>query len=88
MADDRNPGDEIDEQMNMNADYRKRIADKLRNPLPMDKQFVDPPQSPNAAVASPAAAPKKKPLYPGDPIKSAIGNAFDKYLGPKNPLDE
>jgi len=74
---------DTEEYMQMNKDYKSRIVDTLRNPLKNDKDSVTvvkkaPP--PEAAPGQPTA-PKKKPAYPGDSIKSSLADAMDKWAG-------
>lgn len=77
--------DDTQEYMEMNQAYKGRIINTLRNPLKSDKDSVTvvKPSSKPTPTPAEAALPKKKQLYPGDSLKSAIGDAYDKYLGPK-----
>lgn len=72
--------DDTEEYMKMNDAYKGRIINTLRHG-PMERE-VTPVKPPPPKVATPEP-PQKKQLYPGDTLKSAIGDAYDKYLGPK-----
>jgi hypothetical protein len=78
--------DDTEEYMKMNDAYKGRIVNVLRSG-PMERE-VTMRKPPPPAAPPPEAKPAKKQLYPGDTVKSAIGDAYDKYLGPKNPLEE
>ena len=83
--------DDTEEYMKTKDDYKGSIIRTLRNPLKSDKDSITitTGQKPKAASPMPEAMkPKKTQMYPGDPVKSAIGEAYDKVLGRKSALDE